>query len=139
MGEKIFWKPYSAKQMQNIIGSGDHMFALIFGIYAVSPLKICKLRTLSLMHLDLILVIVLRKQNLQKDFFGWKSKLEERGRGNFWYTGFTFDPASFLKAQSSDRMWERSYLSATPPEVVVQTTFTHISFYWWILALFLSF
>lgn len=61
IGKKMFWKPYSAMQMQNIIGSEDHMFGPIFGIYAVSPLKICKLRTLSLMHLDLILVTVLRK------------------------------------------------------------------------------
>lgn len=65
--------------MQNIIGSGDHMFALIFGIYAVSPLKICKLRTLSLMHLDLILVIVLGKQNLQEDLLDERVNWRKEG------------------------------------------------------------
>ena len=31
-GKKMFWKPYSATQMQNIIGSGDHVWPDIWNI-----------------------------------------------------------------------------------------------------------
>ena len=39
----------------------------------------------------------------------------------FYMLAFIFDPASFLKAQLSNRVWERSYLSVTPPEVYLST------------------
>lgn len=94
-GKKMFWKPYSATQMQNIIRSKDHVFGPIFGIYAVNSLKTWKLRTLSLVHLALIPGTVLRKWKFHEDFLDEGINWRKEGMEILDTLAFAFDSASF--------------------------------------------